>query len=199
MLGDFATVTCLILIQHSARERPSHIAPARPFSNTISHCYNVPSARSPFATVLMYSQAILINGVCKFFGCKPAAIGTGKLLKLRFLGCDTDSGIFAYFRRHHAELFPELLEVCRTTFTRQAANLWKIKEHLHAGGMDNHGEDQSHRVDHKVAFSPVYALTSIIPSDPPFSVVLTDWLSMMPALGCTLRLALLRTCWSNVV
>lgn len=48
-----------------------------------------------------------------------------------FLGYDTDSGIFAYFRRHHAELFPELLEVHRTTFTRQAANLWKIKEHLH--------------------------------------------------------------------
>lgn len=48
-----------------------------------------------------------------------------------FLSYDTDSGIFRYFRRHHAALFPELLAVCRTTFTRQAANLWKIKEHLH--------------------------------------------------------------------
>ena len=48
-----------------------------------------------------------------------------------FLQYDTDSGIFSYFRRHHTDLFPELLEVCRTTFARQAANLWKIKEHLH--------------------------------------------------------------------
>jgi RNase P/RNase MRP subunit p30 len=30
------------------------------------------------------------------------------------------------------ELFPELLKICRTTFARQAANLWKFKEHLHA-------------------------------------------------------------------
>lgn len=48
-----------------------------------------------------------------------------------FLEYDTDSGIFAYFRRHHGELFPELLKICRTTFARQAANLWKVKEHLH--------------------------------------------------------------------
>lgn len=47
-----------------------------------------------------------------------------------FLEYDTDSGIFAYFRRHHAELFPKLLKIDRTNFGRQAANLWKIKEHL---------------------------------------------------------------------
>lgn len=47
-----------------------------------------------------------------------------------FLQYDTDSGISSYFRRHHADLFPELLKVCRTTFGRQAANLWKVKEHL---------------------------------------------------------------------
>lgn len=48
-----------------------------------------------------------------------------------FLEYDTDSGIFSYFRQHHAELFPELLNVCRTTFARQAANLWKVKGSLH--------------------------------------------------------------------
>ena len=47
-----------------------------------------------------------------------------------FLGIDTDDGIFRYFRRHYAEWFPTLAEVHRTTFTRQAANLWKIKERL---------------------------------------------------------------------
>ena len=47
-----------------------------------------------------------------------------------FLGLDTDKAIFRYFRRHYAEWFPTLGEVHRTTFARQAANLWKVKEHL---------------------------------------------------------------------
>ena len=47
-----------------------------------------------------------------------------------FLGMDTDKGIYLFFRRHYREWFPTLGEVHRTTFARQAANLWKIKEHL---------------------------------------------------------------------
>ena len=47
-----------------------------------------------------------------------------------FLGIDTDEGIFRYFRRHYGEWFPTLAEVHRTTFARQAANLWKVKERL---------------------------------------------------------------------
>lgn len=43
---------------------------------------------------------------------------------------DTDKGLFQYFRRHHEDLFPKLDEVCRTTLTRQAANLWSIKHML---------------------------------------------------------------------
>jgi hypothetical protein len=45
-----------------------------------------------------------------------------------FLGIDTDEGIFRYFRRHYGEWFPTLTKVHHTTFARQAANLWKIKE-----------------------------------------------------------------------
>jgi hypothetical protein len=47
-----------------------------------------------------------------------------------FLGMDTDEAIFRYFRRHYGEWFPALGEVHRTTFARQAANLWKVKERL---------------------------------------------------------------------
>ncbi len=47
-----------------------------------------------------------------------------------FLGIDEDTELFAYFRRHYAHFFPNLLRVHRTTFTRQAVNLWKVKEHL---------------------------------------------------------------------
>jgi hypothetical protein len=47
-----------------------------------------------------------------------------------FLGIDTDKGIHLFFRRHYAEWFPALGEVHRSTFARQAANLWKVKELL---------------------------------------------------------------------
>ena len=47
-----------------------------------------------------------------------------------FLGLDTDKGIYLFFQRHYGAWFPALGEVHRTTFARQAANLWKIKERL---------------------------------------------------------------------
>ena len=48
-----------------------------------------------------------------------------------FLGIDTDNkAICLFFRRHYAEWFPALRVVHRTTFARQAANLFKVKEHL---------------------------------------------------------------------
>ena len=47
-----------------------------------------------------------------------------------FLGLDEDTELFAYFRRHYAHFFPNLLHGDRPTFTRQAANLWKVKERL---------------------------------------------------------------------
>src|SRR3954467_15581826 len=47
-----------------------------------------------------------------------------------FLGLDTDRGLHAYFRRHYGHLFPRLRQVHRTTFARQAANLWVVKHAL---------------------------------------------------------------------
>lgn len=45
-----------------------------------------------------------------------------------FLGIDRDRAIVDYFRSHHAALFPNIVRVHRTTFARQAANLWVAKE-----------------------------------------------------------------------
>lgn len=47
-----------------------------------------------------------------------------------FLGYDQGEAIYTYFRRHWAAWFPALCRVHRTTFARQAANLWKVKERL---------------------------------------------------------------------
>ncbi len=47
-----------------------------------------------------------------------------------FLGLDTDQGLFTHFRRHFSHFFPGLRHVHRTTFARQAANLWVVKQAL---------------------------------------------------------------------
>jgi len=47
-----------------------------------------------------------------------------------FLGIDTDSGQYAYFRAHFGAFFPALLSVHRTTYARQGANLWQVKQRL---------------------------------------------------------------------
>ncbi len=62
-----------------------------------------------------------------------------------FFGLDTDEGIVAHFRRCYPHLFPRLMRVDRTTFVRQSANLWRIKEALWRHLLT--------RVDHDPAFS----------------------------------------------
>lgn len=47
-----------------------------------------------------------------------------------FLGIDTESNIFTHFCRYYSDWFPGLQHITRTTFTRQAANLWKVKQEL---------------------------------------------------------------------
>lgn len=46
------------------------------------------------------------------------------------LGLDCDKHLFAYFCRHYSHFFPALAYTHRTTFVRQAANLWHVKEML---------------------------------------------------------------------
>lgn len=45
------------------------------------------------------------------------------------LGHDGDAAIWSYFKRHWAAWFPGLGD--RSTFVRQAANLWRVKQVLH--------------------------------------------------------------------
>jgi Transposase DDE domain len=47
-----------------------------------------------------------------------------------YLGLEQEQALFAYFRQHYAHFFPALAQVHRTTFVRQAANLWRLKERL---------------------------------------------------------------------
>jgi hypothetical protein len=47
-----------------------------------------------------------------------------------YLGLDRETELFAYFRRHYSHFFPALGRVHRTTLTRQAATLWRVKERV---------------------------------------------------------------------
>src|SRR3954454_2177721 len=47
-----------------------------------------------------------------------------------FLGFDQEAKLFWYFRQQHGSAFPGLRRIHRTTFVRQAANLWAVKQRL---------------------------------------------------------------------
>lgn len=47
-----------------------------------------------------------------------------------FMGIDTDKRLVEFFRRHYGDWFPALRGLHRTTFVRQAANLWNVKRRL---------------------------------------------------------------------
>ena len=47
-----------------------------------------------------------------------------------FMKIDTDEGLYEYFLEHYKAWFPRLEETCRTTFARQASNLWGVKQNL---------------------------------------------------------------------
>lgn len=49
-----------------------------------------------------------------------------------FFKLDCDRDVFRHFRRHYAAEFPSLLRVHRTTFVRQAASLWRVKQLIQA-------------------------------------------------------------------
>ena len=54
---------------------------------------------------------------------------------------------------------------------------------LDVGGMNCYRQEQPGGIHYNVALAPRYLLPRIVAPGPPFSVVFTDWLSMMAALG----------------
>jgi hypothetical protein len=69
-----------------------------------------------------------------------------------FLGLDQDVAIYRYFRRAHPDWFPALTRLHRTTFARQAANLWVVKEQVWRRLLD------------RVAYDPTLAFVDSVPT-----------------------------------
>lgn len=60
---------------------------------------------------------------------------------------------------------------------------------LNGGCLDLDGDRQTEGVDYDEPFPPFDLLARVEPAEPPFSVVLTDWLSTAPALASGSRWA----------
>ena len=65
---------------------------------------------------------------------------------------------------------------------------------LNICGMDRQGDDQTERIDDPMPLAALDFLPRVIPAIPPFSAVLTDWLSRMPTLGVGALPTFRRTC-----
>ena len=60
-----------------------------------------------------------------------------------YLSMNQDKAICDYFRRHYSHFFPAIATICRTTFVRQAANLWRVKEMIWQRLLDRIPHDPS--------------------------------------------------------
>ena len=67
---------------------------------------------------------------------------------------------------------------------------------LNIGRVHHERDDQAEGVDNQVTLAPRDFLARVVPTIPPFSAVLTDWLSMIPTLGVGFLPAFLRT-WAR--
>src|SRR5437588_12828749 len=68
---------------------------------------------------------------------------------------------------------------------------------LHIGGVDRRANHQAECIGDDVAFAAFDLLAGVVTARPAALVVLTDWLSMIPADGLGSRLAASRACTSN--
>ena len=64
-------------------------------------------------------------------------------------------------------------------------------------GVDHHCHQQTYGVNYDVALTPIDLLACIVATRPPFSVVFTDWLSMIAALGVGSRPSICLTLGRN--
>ena len=64
---------------------------------------------------------------------------------------------------------------------------------LDVGSVDHHSQRQSQGIHHNMALTARHLLACVVAARPPFSVVFTDWLSMIAALGVGSRPSISRT------
>lgn len=97
----------------------------------------------------------------------------------------TFNPIFQFFSLV-ARIRPDALQPGQQAFDGPEKQLGSVAV-LNIALVNNHAVNQPQRIDQNVAFAAFYLLARIIAANPPFSAVFTDWLSIIPALGCVNR------------
>src|SRR5690606_11548504 len=100
---------------------------------------------------------------------------------------------------HPVDQLPSVAAVCPDSTNAQPGVSQRLQDEarpvavLDVGGVHTPFENQGECIDEEVSFAPVDRLAGIVPFRPPRSVVLTDWLSRIAALGYPDRPSLRRT------
>ena len=81
-----------------------------------------------------------------------------------------------------ARVSPDQTQAPKSSFQFRDNQLRAIPV-LNVGGMHHHVQQQPHGIHYDVSLSTFDLLARVIAARPPFSVVFTDWLSMIAALG----------------
>jgi hypothetical protein len=86
-----------------------------------------------FCCVDDFFQVITHGSLLRKRGFAPT-LGDSEVITMEivgeFLGIDTDTDIWKYFRNHWSHFFPQLVNISRSSFARQGANLWQYKQVL---------------------------------------------------------------------
>ena len=146
---------------------------------------------------IVFREAAVFSKPCKCSLDNPPLGKDNKLVSIRSLDDFNDPAIPAHCPIHkpsgitaigpdHFEASPPRTQLFYEQFTAVTV--------LDVGRVNDQSENQAKRVNNDMTLAPKRFLARIVPSVAPFSAVLTDWLSMIPALGVGLRPFLIRTC-----
>ncbi len=146
---------------------------------------------------IVFRQAAVFSKPCKGSFHNPPLGKDDKLVRVRSFNDFNDPTIPAHRPVHKPSgitaITPDDFEAppSRTQLFDQQLTTVTV---LDVGRVHDQGENQAERVNNDMTLASKRFLARIVPSVAPFSAVLTDWLSMIPARGVGLRPFLIRTC-----
>ncbi len=146
--------------------------------------------------LIVFGEATVLPKPCKCTFYDPSLGKDDKLVRLRAFDDFNDPAVPANRPIHK---LPGITAIGPDNFKAPPSRTQLLDQQLAAitvldvGRVNDQREDQAERVNNDMALAPLGFLARIVPSVAPFSAVLTDWLSMMPALGVGLRPSSIRT------
>ena len=147
-------------------------------------------------SLIVFGKSSVLPKPCKRSFNNPSLGENNKLVRIRSFD-DFDNPAVPADRPIHK--LPGITAISPDHFKASPSRTQLLDQQLAAitvldvGRVNDQREDQAERVNDDMTLAPLGFLARIVPSVAPFSAVLTDWLSMIPALGVGLRPSSIRT------